>query len=738
MKRKGKSVFPVTLWTALIIPFIFFLFVITGIVSYIAFSTSLKSVNDISTILLEEINSNIETHIVDFLGKALNIVELNAEYLEDEIVHLESQDDLQLFFLNQVKHEPGINSLYFGNRNGGLADAGQENDRELLYFMSTTGFRAGTLEKVLVDSTGKHLKKLFQIDNFDARNRPWYSTAASAGKTVRSEPYILSTGQDMAVSISKPVYNRTGLLKGVISADVFLSHIGNFLSDLNISPTGFSYIIDEKGYLIASSREDLPPFLRSENGGFKRLSGLDIRENAINSGSAILSSEIFYEGNQNWKIITIIPQSDFMGSVHKTLRMSIWIIILTLACVIGGGIFLTKSLTSSIHRLGLLANDLSEGTWTLAPETHWILEVRNIYSVFNNLSRKIENMIESLNFQIKKRKEAEEGLKESEQRMELALRGANLTIWNYNSITRKTRYDERLAGMLGYAPNEISPEILSWEQLIHPDDKIRVLEELKLHTLGKKSIFSSEYRLKHKSEGWKWILSMGQLITRDEYGDPIIVYGTHQDITGRKDAENQISTLLKEKDLILREVHHRIKNNLFTVKSLLQLQSYQVKEDSARKALEDAGDRISSMLLLYEKLYQSESVTDIPVDEYLSSLVREILSSSHKEVKLVLDMCSDIIPVKIASTLGIIINELISNIMKYAYIDDSENILNLTVEYKEDFMTVILQDNGIGFDKSTLKHGFGLNLVELLVEQIDGDFTITDNNGTRCSIKFRL
>jgi PAS domain S-box-containing protein len=130
-------------------------------------------------------------------------------------------------------------------------------------------------------------------------------------------------------------------------------------------------------------------------------------------------------------------------------------------------------------------------------------------------------------------------LGESEERFKLAIAGANLGTWDWNVPSGVYRLNPRWAEMLGYRMEDVEPHLRSWEQLLHPDDRTRALQVLQDHVEGKTPVYHNEYRLRHASGGWVWVLSTGRVMARDARGKPVRVCGTHLDITGRREAEER-------------------------------------------------------------------------------------------------------------------------------------------------------------------------------------------------------
>jgi two-component sensor histidine kinase/HAMP domain-containing protein len=207
--------------------------------------------------------------------------------------------------------------------------------------------------------------------------------------------------------------------------------------------------------------------------------------------------------------------------------------------------------------------------------------------------------------------------------------------------------------------------------------------------------------------------------------------------------EKEITIQLKEKKLILKETHHRIKNNLVTITALLTLHSKSVTNAEAISALQDAANRVKSMAILYEKLLLKDVYHTTSTKEYLNSLVKEIISLfplglSLKVGKQISDFQLD---PKILIPLGIIINELFTNIMKYAFPDRDSGLIEVTLTKDQGNINLIIKDNGIGLPEGfdlEKQNGFGLMLIKMLTQQFEGSFTMENHFGTKSIIKLRI
>ena len=176
--------------------------------------------------------------------------------------------------------------------------------------------------------------------------------------------------------------------------------------------------------------------------------------------------------------------------------------------------------------------------------------------------------------------------------------------------------------------------------------------------------------------------------------------GTFEEVTARVHAEERINSLLKEKDIILREVHHRIKNNMASIEGLLRIQADSSSDERVGMELKDAVSRLGSMRVLYEKLYESEEFLETSSKAYLSKLIDDIADVFPECGEVCIEKKIDdfSIPTKLSFSLGIIINELFTNALKYAFTDAaSERLIRITAVKTGRTVNICVRDNGIGF-----------------------------------------
>jgi two-component sensor histidine kinase len=213
-----------------------------------------------------------------------------------------------------------------------------------------------------------------------------------------------------------------------------------------------------------------------------------------------------------------------------------------------------------------------------------------------------------------------------------------------------------------------------------------------------------------------------------------------RDISGTKRLERDLRQELLEKETLLKEVHHRIKNNLVSIETLLSMQAEAIESPEAASALHDATTRVSGIRILYEKLLVQNDYVEMAGKEYVETLMETICSIHPSSSKLVFhkDIQDFSMDAKRLLSLGIVINELLGNSLKYAFTDRASGAIHLVLHVQDDEITLSIHDNGRGFPdtvKKTGSSGFGLPLVSMICHQLGGSFASVGTGGTLCIVK---
>jgi PAS domain S-box-containing protein len=245
-----------------------------------------------------------------------------------------------------------------------------------------------------------------------------------------------------------------------------------------------------------------------------------------------------------------------------------------------------------------------------------------------------------------------------------------------------------------------------------------------------------------KRDGTPLLVSLRADAIKDEEDKLVGLIGVHTDVTKQKRAEQQIKASLKEKEVLLQEIHHRVKNNLQIISSLLSIQSEVIEDEQVLNILRDSQNRIQSMALIHERLYQSQNMIRIEFSEYIQNLAINLFHSydiDFNQISLEIGAQDVSLSINTAIPCGLIINELISNALKYAFPNNGKGWICVSLSKDLDGFTLKVKDNGIGLPENLDLENtktLGLRLVDTLVNQIRGTMRIDRNQGTSFEIVF--
>lgn len=346
---------------------------------------------------------------------------------------------------------------------------------------------------------------------------------------------------------------------------------------------------------------------------------------------------------------------------------------------------------------------------------------------------------------IKERKEMEEALRDSEEK--------------YRSLFESDPDYTVLVGLDGVILDANTATVnftgLSKEQLIgknftglgiFPDEDATLQLENFTRAIKTQDVQAFQCKIFNKKGNYSWIESKLVPLEKNGVVNSVLVIAT--DVTERKSATDQLKDSLAEKEVLLKEIHHRVKNNMQIISSLLNLQSQHVDDDEvAVDVLKESQNRVKSMAMIHEKLYQSNDFTSIQFDNYIERLVKELFYSYHinqEQIKPVINVGDIVLNIETAIPCGLIISELISNSLKHAFHDEMKGkvIVSLQSCHDEGYnnkYVLIVSDTGNGFPEDINfrnTESLGLQLVGSLVNQINGEITLDKSNGTAFKIIF--
>ena len=351
----------------------------------------------------------------------------------------------------------------------------------------------------------------------------------------------------------------------------------------------------------------------------------------------------------------------------------------------------------------------------------------------------LEAANKSLESEIIERKRAERTLRQSEERFKQLAELLPTFVYEFDENGAFSFINRSGLELGGYTQDDLAGGITVSDVVI-PGDVERAVNDVSKVMSGER-LYGESYTLLKKNGGTAEIETWSCPIVRDN--TIVGVRGVGIDVTERKAAEARIKASLKEKEVLLREIHHRVKNNLAVISALLTLQS-ELGPDGVREMFESVQDRIRAMAIAHEKLYQTENLAALNVDEYTKSLVDKLFGY-YRDLATRVTLRTEIerisLGIDTAIPLGMIVTELVSNCLKHAYPEGTAGDVAVSVRAvgKQEY-ELIVSDKGVGIPDDADRQGaksFGLELVYALVDQLDGQMEIGGVNGTDVRIRFK-
>lgn len=368
-------------------------------------------------------------------------------------------------------------------------------------------------------------------------------------------------------------------------------------------------------------------------------------------------------------------------------------------------------------------------------QAHHELELR-----VQNRTAELAKANEELKTEISERRRVEESLRQSEERLRFALNAADMLAWDWNVLTDEISQSNNADVVIGLPPDTQLKTATEFFNLIHPGDRDQVLQSLQ-QALSNKNLYSAEFRIIRPDNSICWIANKGRVSCND-VGEAIRVSGVLRDITEQKQIADQIQASLVEKEVLLKEIHHRVKNNLQIISSLLSLQSEYIEDQQTLAILKAGENRVASMAMIHEQLYQSKDLAKIDLVEYLQNLVANLFSSydvNSQKIALHLNIENIQLCLDVAIPCGLIINELISNSLKHAFPDNQEGNIYIKLSTADKQYCLNIRDDGVGIPQDinpSNTDSLGLQIVAALTQQLEGSLEINNNNGTEFQIIF--
>ena len=339
------------------------------------------------------------------------------------------------------------------------------------------------------------------------------------------------------------------------------------------------------------------------------------------------------------------------------------------------------------------------------------------------------------------RKYDEQLLFEQTSKLKSIIENSTHLFWTYDKNVGLTSFNQNYSNAI-YDLYGTRPQIISGE--------INRVNEVSLQPFWDKK-YDETYKGKKVKFITERINKKGKRIIREVFLNPIfdetnkvvMVSGIAHDITDKQIAGEKLLKSLNEKEILLKEVHHRVKNNLQVISSILSLQSSYVKEENVLNILKESKNRIKTMAFIHESLYQTNDFSKINFSEYVANLSKNLVHSygildNYVDLNLVIDDVS--LNLDLSIPCGLIINELVSNALKYAFLNTKKGVIKIGLFEDKENINLIVQDNGKGLPNHINYQNtksLGLQLVMTLVDQINGTIKLDNTKGAKYTIIFK-
>ncbi|MBE9042271.1 PAS domain S-box protein [Oscillatoriales cyanobacterium LEGE 11467] len=337
---------------------------------------------------------------------------------------------------------------------------------------------------------------------------------------------------------------------------------------------------------------------------------------------------------------------------------------------------------------------------------------------------------------------------ESEARFRAMFEQAAVGIVQNDLDGRFIRCNQKSGAILGYPCEELLAKTL--KEISDPEDLALERDSIEQLLCDDIQTFSVEQRFIRKNGSIVWVNITVSLV-RTSLGKPDYFISVMEDVSDRKaalserqQAQAKLEASLYEKEILLKEIHHRVKNNLYIISNLLDLQSETLEDDISKKLFADSQNRLQTMALIHEQLYKSTDLATIDFTEYVRNLVNNLYYSYNTtggEIDVSIKADSLLVNLETAIPCGLLINELMTNSFKYAFPGETSGEITIQLYGdRDDKINLIVRDNGIGIpeeidwqDTSSL----GLRLVNILAEQLEGNIALDRQDGTSFHLVFR-
>ncbi len=472
LNRLVSNVSPkVPLRTVLIVPFVVQIFAAVGLTGYLSFRNGQQAVNKLVTQLQSKESDRIDRHLDTYFATPNQINQINLDAIELGLLNLNDFQTTGRYFWKQMQVF-NVGYISFGNKDGEFIGV-ERLDNGSLLINQVSKSNPGKLFIWATDNQGNRTK-LLEVKNWEPREEAWYADAVKAGKPLWSQIYQWEDKPEViSISSSYPVYNKTKTIAGVLSIDLLLAQISQFLNQIKVSKSGQTFILERDGLLVASSTTEKP--FTVVDGKAKRLRATDSKEPLIRLTSQYLTKnyknlseinttqqlKLTLEGQHqlvqvtpwrdklglNWLIVVVVPEADFMEEIKANRRNTFLLCIAALIVATVLGIFTSRWIVRPILRLNASAKALALGKWEhieVSGASDRSDELGELARSFNSMAGQLQESFATLEGKNAEMKVLNEALTQSESRLTQFLEAVPVGV-SVHDATGRIYYANRTA-----------------------------------------------------------------------------------------------------------------------------------------------------------------------------------------------------------------------------------------------------------------------------------------------------
>ncbi|MEM8778341.1 MAG: PAS domain-containing protein, partial [Cyanobacteria bacterium P01_G01_bin.49] len=541
MSRKVFFPMPqLSLRTTLVVSFIIPILTAAGITGWLALRHSQKTVNQLVTQIGNEVTAHVQKHVKTFANVPHQFLQINRAAIETGNFNPTDYTSMRRYFWQQTQVSKAVPFVYFANPKGDFVGVWRQSEH-LTSLQIRTQKTAPLRNMYQLDHLGNQ-KGLIKSVEYDPRQRPWYKAAVKAKGPTWSPIYVFAASPRLGITHAIPIYDKSGLLLGVVAADQTLSDLSNFLRQLSVSKSGQVFIMERSGYIVASSAAETP--FRKIGEKEKRLAAVESNDLLIRESAQYLLSQYqsfeqidrserltFKIGKKSqylqitpfqdqlgldWFMVVVLPKVDFTEQIDANTRTTMILCLGALAVATILGIVTSRWVATPIVRIAQASDQFAQGDFEQQVEPSMMLETTILAKSFNRMSAQLKESFKALeqaNQELEQKVAARTASLADSQRTLMTLL-SNLPGMAYrcqnDSNWTMIFVSEGCQSLTGYLPKDLTENYLvQYKQLIHPEERNRI-EQAVQEALTEKRAFQLTYRLLTQQGTEKWVWEQGQ------------------------------------------------------------------------------------------------------------------------------------------------------------------------------------------------------------------------------------